>query len=321
REIAAAAAEVQARKRMLGNIIFVGQLYRQGVLTEKVMHSCIQQLLDETENPRPEDVECLAKLVTTVGKPLDLSNKVHQLGEQQTATTQELMDMYFKRIGELSKSSALDSRHKFMLRDLVDLRSNSWVQRQKAEGPKKIGDIHRDAENEAKMRALMDRQPNRGMRDMPRDRPPMRPYMDNRVDAPIRIMNRVGSSDALGAGGQSFRPHGRPAPMRDNRQMPERPGSASPDRRPSPAPTPTPATPAELKRKAHILLEEWAGTKDEEETAQSLKEMLDVAEGRNVVTALLSHAIFKTGSHWEAFKAFFRTEAFKAALTKFVEDG
>lgn len=32
---------------MLGNIIFVGQLFCRGVLTEKVMHSCIQQLLDE----------------------------------------------------------------------------------------------------------------------------------------------------------------------------------------------------------------------------------------------------------------------------------
>ena len=44
---AAALAEVAARKRMLGNIIFVGQLYRFGVLTETVMHSCIKQLLEE----------------------------------------------------------------------------------------------------------------------------------------------------------------------------------------------------------------------------------------------------------------------------------
>ena len=41
------AAELKARRRMLGNIIFVGQLYRQGVLTEAVMHSCIKQLLEE----------------------------------------------------------------------------------------------------------------------------------------------------------------------------------------------------------------------------------------------------------------------------------
>lgn len=46
-EKAAAAADEKARKRMLGNIIFVGQLYRFGVLIEAVMHSCIKQLLEE----------------------------------------------------------------------------------------------------------------------------------------------------------------------------------------------------------------------------------------------------------------------------------
>lgn len=44
---AAADAELVARKRMLGNIIFVGQLYRFGVLIEAVMHTCIKQLLEE----------------------------------------------------------------------------------------------------------------------------------------------------------------------------------------------------------------------------------------------------------------------------------
>lgn len=49
-EKAAADAEVKARKRMLGNIIFVGQLYRFGVLIEAVMHSCIKQLLEEVRH-------------------------------------------------------------------------------------------------------------------------------------------------------------------------------------------------------------------------------------------------------------------------------
>jgi hypothetical protein len=37
----------KARRRMLGNIIFVGQLYLTGSLTEGVIHTCIRQLLDE----------------------------------------------------------------------------------------------------------------------------------------------------------------------------------------------------------------------------------------------------------------------------------
>ena len=38
---------VQARRRALGNIQFIGHLYKQKMLTEKIMHSCITTLLGE----------------------------------------------------------------------------------------------------------------------------------------------------------------------------------------------------------------------------------------------------------------------------------
>ena len=38
-----------ARKRMLGNIRFVGELYRKGMLTERIMHDCIKKLLGDVE--------------------------------------------------------------------------------------------------------------------------------------------------------------------------------------------------------------------------------------------------------------------------------
>ena len=209
---AAAEAEVKARKRMLGNIIFVGQLYRFGVLTETVMHSCIKQLLEETQNPRTEDIECLCKLLTTVGRPMDNSTRsVKQPdgdGQMSSISTRDMMGAYFKRIEDLSKNEALDSRHRFMLHDLIDLRRNSWVLRRKEEGPKKIDEIHRDAAMERSRSQMLDRQQSRGGRDQPRG--PPRAAFDNRVDAPIRTMNRVGSQDSLGS--QSFRPGGRPAP-------------------------------------------------------------------------------------------------------------
>lgn len=63
----AAAEERAARKRMLGNIAFVGQLYKNKLLTEKIMHNCITTLLQDLVNPRSEDVECLCKLMVTVG--------------------------------------------------------------------------------------------------------------------------------------------------------------------------------------------------------------------------------------------------------------
>lgn len=37
----------QARRRALGNIQFIGQLFKQKMLTEKIMHQCIRTLLGE----------------------------------------------------------------------------------------------------------------------------------------------------------------------------------------------------------------------------------------------------------------------------------
>lgn len=66
-----AADELKARRRMLGNIQFIGHLYRFKMLTENIMHSCIRRLLEDDKNPKPEDIECLCKLLTTIGGQLE----------------------------------------------------------------------------------------------------------------------------------------------------------------------------------------------------------------------------------------------------------
>ena len=38
---------VQARRRALGNIQFIGNLYQHRMLTEKIMHGCITELMRE----------------------------------------------------------------------------------------------------------------------------------------------------------------------------------------------------------------------------------------------------------------------------------
>ena len=38
---------MQGRWRALGNIQFVGQLYKKRMLTEKIMHECIKSLLED----------------------------------------------------------------------------------------------------------------------------------------------------------------------------------------------------------------------------------------------------------------------------------
>lgn len=127
---------VKAKRRMLGNIRFIGELYKKHMLTERIMHECIRKLLGEYENPEEEDVEALCKLMSTIGNMIDQPK------------TREHIDAYLERITRLSNNQKLSARIRFMLKDLIDLRRNGWQERRKIEGPKRIEEVHRDAVQE-----------------------------------------------------------------------------------------------------------------------------------------------------------------------------
>nr|GMD38180.1 eukaryotic translation initiation factor 4G isoform X1 [Ipomoea batatas] len=134
---------LKARRRMLGNIRLIGELYKKKMLTERIMHECIKNLLGETENQNPdeENIEALCKLMSTIGEMIDHAKaKVH-------------MDAYFAWMANLSINMKLSSRVRFMLKDAIDLRKNNWQQRRKVEGPKKIEEVHRDAAQERQAQA------------------------------------------------------------------------------------------------------------------------------------------------------------------------
>ncbi|PWA57315.1 Armadillo-type fold [Artemisia annua] len=127
---------VKARRRMLGNIRLIGELYKKKMLTERIMHECIKKLLGQYENPDEEDIEALCKLMSTIGEMID-----HQKAKEH-------IDAYFDMMSRLSDNMVLSSRVRFMLKDSIDLRKNNWRQRRKVEGPKKIDEVHRDAAQE-----------------------------------------------------------------------------------------------------------------------------------------------------------------------------
>ncbi|GIL68831.1 hypothetical protein Vafri_22062 [Volvox africanus] len=151
-EAAEAERELKARRRMLGNIQFIGQLYKCGLLTERIIHSCIVQLLNDELSPRPDDIECLCKLLTTLGKQLE-----EQVNKKGTANGNPL-DVYFQRMERLRKGSNLDSRIKFAIQDVLDLRAAKWISRRKVEGPKRIEEVHREAQQQMAAQASRDRE-------------------------------------------------------------------------------------------------------------------------------------------------------------------
>uniref|UniRef100_A0A2P2MST1 Eukaryotic translation initiation factor 4G n=1 Tax=Rhizophora mucronata TaxID=61149 RepID=A0A2P2MST1_RHIMU len=132
---------LKARRRMLGNIRLIGELYKKRMLTERIMHECIKKLLGQSQNPDEEDVEALCKLMSTIGEMIDHPK------------AKEHMDAYFDIMTMLSNNMKMSSRLRFMLKDAIDLRKNKWQQRRKVEGPKKIEEVHRDAAQERQHQA------------------------------------------------------------------------------------------------------------------------------------------------------------------------
>jgi hypothetical protein len=114
-----------------------------------LLYSCIQRLLLDDQNPKLEDLECLCKLLSTIGQQLERGGvvkgsagmtqmQVAQRQKEEAAKGRRLMDAYFQRITRLVENKALDSRLRFMLMDIQEQRSRGWATRRKAEGPMKI---------------------------------------------------------------------------------------------------------------------------------------------------------------------------------------
>ena len=93
-----------AKRRGLGLVRFIGELYKLGMLTERIMHQCVHKLLDSEGVPDEAEVESLTSLLKTIGQALD-SN------ERGTA----MMEAYFTRIQSMIGTEGLPSRLKFML--------------------------------------------------------------------------------------------------------------------------------------------------------------------------------------------------------------
>jgi translation initiation factor 4G len=60
--------EEKSRRRSLGNIRFIGELFKLKMLVEAIMHDCIFKLL---KNVDEESLECMCGLLRTIGKDLD----------------------------------------------------------------------------------------------------------------------------------------------------------------------------------------------------------------------------------------------------------
>jgi translation initiation factor 4G len=142
-----------AKQKILGNVKFIGELYKLEILNAGTLHKMLEQLLDKKSRPnsnledRCEDMECLSQIFKTCGKQLD------------TEKSKFLIDQYFANMEHKSNSYKYPPRIRFMLRDIIELRRNGWKPRKiaRVEGPVPIQDLSTDEEYIRQQRDLRTR--------------------------------------------------------------------------------------------------------------------------------------------------------------------
>lgn len=139
---------MKIKKQMLGNIKFIGELYKKHMIRENIMHYCIKSLLklpvedkkseqkQVEEEMDAEDHEALCQLFTTIGKSIDKDKN------------RAMLQTYFNKIKKLSDDLSLDSRPRFMYKDVIELRANRWKLRREVEVAKTLDEIRKDAARE-----------------------------------------------------------------------------------------------------------------------------------------------------------------------------
>lgn len=113
-----AEADRKSRGRMLELIRFCGYLYNMGLVTEKIIHSCIDVLLKDSEEPRYEDVETVTSLFKIIGAKLDGSAKSTKDGK--------IVAEYFKSMEKI-KENAVSAQIASMMEEVLTLKSSGWV--------------------------------------------------------------------------------------------------------------------------------------------------------------------------------------------------
>jgi len=268
-------------KRSMGNVKFVGELFKIELLTEKIMHQCIRKLLGDIKNPAHEDVESLCNLMETIGKKLD----------QEKAAS--YMNQYFDRMQRMAAEEVgLPTRLRFRLKDILELRRNNWQLRklQEQAGPKTLEEIHRDF-------AVKDAKGGRGKVDPRRVPsgnlgPPSLAHLRGpqaSSQAPPQAQAGPGGMGGFGGGpgrtaagkggdvGAFERPRPGPAAP-DKSSKPVASGTILGDRRRSvdksvPAAAPVKLTPEVFNLKTEGLLAEYLACGDADEACECIKEL------------------------------------------------
>merc|ERR1719354_959715 len=229
------------KRKMMGNIKFIGDLFKHKLIHESIVHHIIAKLL----TPRDKDydsnsisrrklddqLEGCCRLLQTVGKQIDVPK------------AKEWIDQYFDYMIHYQKNA--QNRIHFMVLEIKELRENRWVPRRETETVKLKEEVRKEFEREQMEKA---RGPHKGKRGV---KPTARKPNDFRDNRGRRDNTIRGSTNSGGnAWGRNRTPSSAPGKMKKSGSQDIRGSSYSSVRSPNPSRPPQSGTAPPISRKA-----------------------------------------------------------------------
>ena len=108
-------------RRSLGNIIFIGELYKLQMLTARIMHGVINKLLQTRDEL---SLQCLCRLLISVGQILDQETTQRLSKGPQNGLND--LSVYFSKMVEITQDTKVSSRVRSHLQFVIQLRLADW---------------------------------------------------------------------------------------------------------------------------------------------------------------------------------------------------
>lgn len=129
--------EARLKKRVLGVVKLIGELFHRRLLGFKVVNDVVVELVMKSEEPDEHLVECFLQFIATVGYFIDQNPKM-----------KVVLDSWFGRIRELQSKSCYSKRLKCVIQDTIDMRRAEWRKKIHKERAKALNDLHDQLETE-----------------------------------------------------------------------------------------------------------------------------------------------------------------------------
>ncbi|KHN78813.1 Eukaryotic translation initiation factor 4 gamma 3, partial [Toxocara canis] len=196
--------EAKERRRMFGNIGFIGQLFRHELIVPRILNWCIIHLLKNHSEAQAqgggdeESIECAVRMLETVGKIADRQGLTVSRQGAEGGQPEFNLNLFFTHLGDIAPN--VSNRVRFLIMNLIELKNNNWNPRKSADtGPKTIEEVHIEARKEEIQNKLQ-----REQYEKKRGPYEGRPSLDRRSQRPT-VIGRQSQDGRYGRGGDSSR--------------------------------------------------------------------------------------------------------------------